>query len=407
MAAFLGEKYAIQQEQADAADRLSRANVGAIQQQTALAPDEAAARNYAARAGGFLSTQQGRLTGVNADLAPSLAQSEIGERSAQGQNLLAGADVQRYRIAPNDDITQAANSLWNIFNQRSGSGLSPPQGGVWQGSSVLSPPPGGPPPPGDAWQGSSVLAPHYSEGTSKVPGKGSGKTDTQPAMLAPGEAVLNRGAAEHLGRDTISLLNAIGAHKMGLDLGGPPDTSDTSHPATGSNAGVDNQTGGTQGYAWGTDNVSLPAPGQTVTSGTWGPPPTPNADIRAAVGRPGVPRVMPPKEMGTTARPGYAGGTSNVPAKGAAKPADKRAKGEAAKGREGAKKGDMSPAAKAHTPDGGGLTPGILQALLAMGGGGGPPGAGLPSSPPPGGGLPPGGLSPMPMAMPPIGAPQR
>lgn len=56
----------------------------------------------------------------------------------------------------------------------------------------------------------------YAKGTARVPGKGSGKVDTQPAMLAPGEAVLNKPAAEHMGRGLIAALNQMGAQKLGL-----------------------------------------------------------------------------------------------------------------------------------------------------------------------------------------------
>lgn len=53
-------------------------------------------------------------------------------------------------------------------------------------------------------------------GTAKVPGKGDGMKDTVDAKLAPGEAVLNKAAAEHLGRGLISLLNKLGRQKMGM-----------------------------------------------------------------------------------------------------------------------------------------------------------------------------------------------
>ena len=49
-------------------------------------------------------------------------------------------------------------------------------------------------------------------GTASVPGKGSGEVDKVPAMLAPGEAVLNHHAAEIIGRDKIAAANAIGNH---------------------------------------------------------------------------------------------------------------------------------------------------------------------------------------------------
>lgn len=56
----------------------------------------------------------------------------------------------------------------------------------------------------------------FAKGTARVPGKGSPKKDTVPAMLAPGEAVLNQPAAEGLGRGLIALLNAAGQQKMGM-----------------------------------------------------------------------------------------------------------------------------------------------------------------------------------------------
>lgn len=56
----------------------------------------------------------------------------------------------------------------------------------------------------------------FAKGTARVPGKGSGKVDTVPAKLAPGEAVLNRAAADMTGRGLIAALNKLGAQKMGL-----------------------------------------------------------------------------------------------------------------------------------------------------------------------------------------------
>lgn len=56
----------------------------------------------------------------------------------------------------------------------------------------------------------------FAKGTARVPGKGSGKKDTVPAKLAPGEAVLNKAAADMAGRGAIAKLNAAGARKMGM-----------------------------------------------------------------------------------------------------------------------------------------------------------------------------------------------
>lgn len=61
-------------------------------------------------------------------------------------------------------------------------------------------------------------APGMRRGMTKVPGKGT--KDNFPAMLAPGEAVLNAKASKILGRGLIAALNAVGnrngAMKKGL-----------------------------------------------------------------------------------------------------------------------------------------------------------------------------------------------
>jgi len=61
-----------------------------------------------------------------------------------------------------------------------------------------------------------LAVPGSAKGETKVPGMGSGKVDTVPRMLAPGEAVLNKAAANFLGRGMIKKLNQMGAKKMGL-----------------------------------------------------------------------------------------------------------------------------------------------------------------------------------------------
>jgi len=59
-------------------------------------------------------------------------------------------------------------------------------------------------------------APGYAKGVARVPGKGDGTKDTVKAKLAPGEAVLNKAAAEGMGRGLIAALNKMGAKKMGM-----------------------------------------------------------------------------------------------------------------------------------------------------------------------------------------------
>lgn len=53
-------------------------------------------------------------------------------------------------------------------------------------------------------------------GTARVPGQGDGTVDKVPAVLAPGEAVLNRAASDALGRGLIAALNGAGRQKMGM-----------------------------------------------------------------------------------------------------------------------------------------------------------------------------------------------
>lgn len=56
----------------------------------------------------------------------------------------------------------------------------------------------------------------FAKGTARVPGKGDPRKDTVPAKLAPGEAVLNKPAADMAGRGLIAALNKLGAQKMGM-----------------------------------------------------------------------------------------------------------------------------------------------------------------------------------------------
>ena len=56
----------------------------------------------------------------------------------------------------------------------------------------------------------------YASGTSHITAPGDGTVDTTKAKLANGEAVLNKGAAEHLGQPAIQALNAVGMLRMGM-----------------------------------------------------------------------------------------------------------------------------------------------------------------------------------------------
>lgn len=391
---LLARKYDILQQNADAQNRLSWAQSGLIGAQTQTEPMEAAARATAARGAGAAGFGQAALSQANALQVPGLAQSEIGERTAQAQDLAAHSWLQHIQGTGDPNLTGGANQRWfgddgygyQPNSAQPGGGYQVP-GRAQAGSNNVI---GGAQSPGystttngtsairsfdqpvpDQGQGTRFS---FDTGTSQVPGDGSPKVDSVSAKLAPGEAVLNAAAAEHLGRSTIDFLNAIGAHKMGLTVGKDSgEAPDKSQPAKGSknDSGVEvsNQTGDPPGYAWGTPNVGAPpAPGQTVTSGTW----TPQVpfDPRAATGITGVPRPQTP------AKPqAYAKGTSNV-----SKTSSQKSAGAKSKAKSSASAGGSGQASPTLPP------PSVMQALLAMGGSGG--------------GMPPQGAPPMPMPMP-------
>ena len=177
---------------------------------------------------------------------------------------------------------------------------------------------------------------HFDRGTQRVPGKGSGMVDKVPAVLAPGEAVLNKGAAEHFGRDNIAALNAIGHAKM---------VGESAQGAAADKPGVGPQKG-----------PAHKAPEKPAGKGP--AKPAPGAPAKGA-------------------KP--AGGHGSKPA-----PAGKGKPQELAKGTH-----HVQPGKSAKTPQ---IDPQTLQALMSMmsqGGGGGMPPGGMPpgGAPPPGGGM--------------------
>lgn len=283
---------------------------------------------------------------------------------------------------------------------------------------------------GNAFNTGSADVHDYKHGKTKVPGHGPSDKDTVPSNLAPGEAVLNTEAADHLGRGTIQLLNAIGLAKRQLAGGGGVGAAQGQDP--GMAAG--NQEGSpVPGYAQGTDftqRMNL-MPGNP-TGGTWGPsgdtPAGPNSGqaLRASLGiqgaqRPGAPPLPQPQVKGPL---GFNKGTTDVPAtrKAAAREgAETKRAGKAPAfggggdgGGPGAKGGERQGMAKGKgqvekhngaepnkaKPAKGGppshdkvhpdghvtIHPDVLRSLLTMGGGGGMP--------------TPGSTQPMPMPMP-------
>ena len=87
----------------------------------------------------------------------------------------------------------------------------------------------------------------YSDGTSQISAPGNGTVDTTNAKLANGEAVLNRGAAEHLGQPAIQALNAVGMLRMGMVPGSNTQAPQVKEANAAQTAGKT----GAQGYAKG------------------------------------------------------------------------------------------------------------------------------------------------------------
>lgn len=308
---WLSRKYDIlgQNARTQAVEAASRAGLTDVQAR--LAPGQAMASNQAALGQAQAATGQAALSRANALQVPGLAQAEEQQRMAAAAQSRAAATVDYSGLAPAPQAAQES------FQQQTA-----PLPNAFPSFSVHPTPPISLPSVGNPTNDLQfeTQGGRYSTGTSKVPGMGDGTVDTQKAMLAPGEAVLNKGAAEHLGRTTIDLLNAIGEQKMGL--GADPQAHTTQATAGGQGAAQD---------------------------------------------------------KGPQRAPGYAKGTSKVPAKGAAP-----AKGSPPKGAPG--KGAAP--AKGKTPPAQ-VSPQLLAALMQMGGGAGA------------GGMPvPGGQQPMPMPMP-------
>ena len=194
MAGWLATKYGILQQQADTATAAQRAQ----------APVDAARAN----ALNMLTPAQ---------VAQTRAQTGVADAQARGMNITNAFLPDTLRSDIDFRRTQAratdVGSFYDTLNRANSS----------EGTGL-----------GDAVD--SVRSRYRSigglkKGTARVPGKGDGTKDTVPAKLAPGEAVLNKAAAEHVGRGLIAHLNSMGAEKMGLVP--PPQKGKTQNFAAG------------------------------------------------------------------------------------------------------------------------------------------------------------------------------
>lgn len=239
LSGWLSRKYANQDLSTQGTVGLQKSQADLIRAQTAEEAANAAAQRAAQYGQAAAGQGQGALSMANAGQVPGLAQAEIQQRGAQAGLLGSEAGVQRSLLGP----------------------VSP---GFLAGYERMSAPmvqtsPNFTPGPGQATSGGPMNTDKtgYAAGTSRVPGKGGPTEDNVSAHLSSGEAVLNKAAAEHLGRTTIDLLNAIGEQKMGLIDGGAETTK-----ATPGGQGVAQDKGPDRapGYARGTAKVAAKAP---------------------------------------------------------------------------------------------------------------------------------------------------
>lgn len=340
-------KYNLQQQQIDIARDKQNQEAQTMALQRSLMPDQAAAENYARRGAGFAAFGQGTLANANAKLAPDLAGSEINLRGAQAGNLrsTANATDMQARLAPGVSASENALRAAQVGNfdvmgmlqrlQAAGLGqdmapVNPAQRaliggrfGFAAGTSHVDPHdmPMHPSHRAQLAKQLGYMHPHemmpgmaagdsmvgdgmgmdvagMAAGGGTVPGGGDGTVDTVNAKLAGGEAVLNKAAADFLGRDLIDKVNQAGAIAMGLDQ---KPNQPRMQPADGA----------------GTPATEPAQPGQQMPGMAAGAKKVPPQ--KAAAGGKEAPRKGPPAQ----GQPGKAKNASAKPAaKGKGKPMD-------------------------------------------------------------------------------------
>ena len=182
---WMATKYAILQQNADTASAAQQSQAGLQGAQatniTQMTPGQVA-----------LLGNQGRLAGTVADYAPARFQAELDKAAVDEKN----ANAAGLAAARTAEISADPDSYAGMMLGRN---LTP--GGVFRFREGLPEP-------------RKPLG--MKAGMTRVPGKGDGTKDTVPAKLAPGEAVMNKAAADHMGRGLIAVLNKLGAEKMGM-----------------------------------------------------------------------------------------------------------------------------------------------------------------------------------------------
>lgn len=243
---WLAQKYSI-------LDKTATANANLANTQASVLPGDAAARQQLEGAQAYSTRQAGGQIAANAASERALQGSQEAEGYARAG--LTGAQTQSENISNSgsDDLLGAMHDDLvsnTLLPQRHAAGVANVQptqhyangtpfvpglndGNKLQGApgpGMIGPNAGtwGQPTPNQDLRSSimgnpsAITTKRYEAGTNKVPGQGDGTVDKVPAMLAPGEAVLNKGAAEHIGRDKIAAVNAVGHAKMMAEKGAAP-----------------------------------------------------------------------------------------------------------------------------------------------------------------------------------------
>jgi hypothetical protein len=228
-AGLLAQKYAIQQQQADAQSALQRSQANITNVNAAQIPGLTASEIG-------LRTAQAGLFGAQGGLLGAQTGTEL-DRTA-GANPFVAFDTARNALAGTGQAADGTGQSYGAPTQKSTGYTSTRQsltdtnadGSLKYGPNAGIVPTGlGAPKPATPI-GRSFLGFHYSTGTARVPGKGDGTVDKVKAKLAPGEAVLNKGAADLAGREAIEHLNALGMLHMGMTPTPPQNDPQTAEP---------------------------------------------------------------------------------------------------------------------------------------------------------------------------------
>ncbi len=218
---WMAQKYAAIGEHADAAMLSAQAQAAGVG--PATMHGQAALTQAAGQAAYDRSLAQ-KNAAETQQVAPT-AQSERNRTAATAYYLRRqGQGINTTANEPGNYGDAALNKLHNILN-----GV-----GTQYDTPLASPTVTAPPNVSvDPLAGFATGTANYDAGTSHIPGQGSGKVDTVPAMLAPGEAVLTKGAAEEVGRDKIKQLNTKDNIKRGMVPSPKQTTGQPVHAAGG------------------------------------------------------------------------------------------------------------------------------------------------------------------------------